>query len=81
MDGDYFTGIFDIDIAIKKNSWNFAEIYSSEDDEIEEFEAKIASDSGTILTVYNLDRISNRNKVSWFNHCYHFHVYRWKNSR
>lgn len=56
-------GIFDLDKAIKEQSWKFVSIEEA-DDEHKKLFKKLTNDSptGTIVEIYNLDRISNHNK-------------------
>lgn len=65
-DGDYLCGIFDLDIAIKEKSWKFVSIEKANPDEIKHFKALVgARSSGTVLEIYKLDRLSNRNKTAF----------------
>lgn len=64
IDGDYLCGIFDLDRAIKEQSWKFVSVENANNEEIEYFnELTNNSISGTIVEIYNLDRISNHNKT------------------
>jgi|JFJP01.1.fsa_nt_gi hypothetical protein len=62
-DDTYLTGIFDLDRAIKEESWKFVSIEESDDDDIKSF-VKLTNDAptGTIIEIYSLDRISNHQK-------------------
>lgn len=60
---DYFTAIFDLDVAIKEKSWKFLSIEDSSKEEVEHFKKMLGkSKTGTIVEIYNLDKLSNRNK-------------------
>lgn len=62
----YYTGIYDLDIAVKLQSWDFPIVKPSTLDEIEYFEELTdKAVSGTVLEIYKLDRISNSNKTTF----------------
>lgn len=62
-DGDYVCGIFDLDIAIAEKSWKFVSIEDASPSEIKHFNTLTGNaTTGTVLEIYKLDRISNRNK-------------------
>ncbi len=66
VDGDYFRAIYDLDKAIKEQSWKFASIETASSEDVEYFnELTNNSVSGTIVEIYNLDRISNHNKSTF----------------
>jgi len=65
-DGDYMCGIFDLDIAIREKSWKFVSIEKANPDEIKHFKELVGQRStGTVLEIYKLDRLSNRNKTAF----------------
>lgn len=62
----YLCAIFDLDKAYKEQSWKFVSIEDANNDEIEYFnELTDSAISGTIVEIYNLDRISNRTKTQF----------------
>ncbi len=62
-DGDYVCGIFDLDIAIAQKSWRFVSIEKANASEIKHFNTLTENaTTGTVIEIYKLDRISNRNK-------------------
>jgi len=66
-DDDHMCGIFDLDIAIKEKSWKFVSIEKANQDEVKYFKQMLGNSTGTILEIYKLDRISNRNKTQFDN--------------
>jgi glutaredoxin len=67
-DDKHITGYFDLDDAIKLHSWKFARIVESSEEDIEHFkDLTNNSHTGTIIEIYKLDKISNRNKTQFDN--------------
>lgn len=64
VDDEYLCAIFDLDKAYKEQSWKFVSIENASDEDVEYFnELTNNSTSGTIVEIYNLDRISNHHKT------------------
>jgi len=60
-DDDYYTAIYDIEIGIKKNTWEFPEIRKSTNEEIEILKMYGVKKTGTYLEITHLDGLSNKN--------------------
>ena len=66
IDDDFYTGIFDLDIATSLCSWKFVSVEKSSVDDIEHFkDVTNNSKTGTVVEIYKLDRIRNRNKTAF----------------
>lgn len=64
VNGEYLCAIFDLDKAYKEQSWRFVSIETASDEEIDYFnQLTNSSVSGTVVEIYNLDRISNHHKI------------------
>lgn len=65
-DDDYMCGVFDLDIAINEKSWKFVSVEKASADEIKYFRSLVGQRStGTVVEIYKLDRIANRNKSAF----------------
>jgi hypothetical protein len=65
MDDDYLTAIYDINIGILNNTWEFPIIRKSTEEEIVLFKSYSINESGTYLEISQLDGLTNKNTTTF----------------